>query len=323
MDKPLVSIIIPIYNSEKHLSETIESTLNQSWSSKEIILVDDGSNDNSLNIARGYESDHVKVFSQQNKGASAARNKGLIEANGDYIQFLDGDDLLKEDKIELQLNAIRDEPRAMAYGPYANFSGNDIDSVEAKSYLEANYSNGKDFLYDLYGGSNTKHIGSMVPLHSWLTPASVIKDARGWNENITVDDDGEFFCRVVLKASAVVYVSGAVCYYRMHQHSKNLSAQKSYQSYLSGFNAVKLKHRHIGDDKRFNPLLANQTIQILNGVYPDHPELCREIEKFIDSLGGNNWEPYQEGGHKVLRQLFGWKAVKLLSYYKNKLVAKH
>jgi hypothetical protein len=162
----------------------------------------------------------------------------------------------------------------------------------------------------------------MVPLHSWLAPKSVITEARPWNESITVDDDGEFFCRVVLKAKMIIYVQDAVCYYRMHRHSKNLSAQQSYNSYLSRFNSVKLKHQHIGNDKRFNPLLANQAMQILNGAYPDHPELCREIEQFIDSLGGNNWQPYQEGGHKVLRQLFGWKTVKLLSHYKNKL-AKH
>src|SRR5580698_4662849 len=96
---PLVSIIIPSYNSENHLAETIKSALSQTWVNKEIIIIDDGSTDSSVQIAKGFES-NVKVLVQKNKGASAARNAGLKEAKGDYIQFLDSDDLLSPDKIE-------------------------------------------------------------------------------------------------------------------------------------------------------------------------------------------------------------------------------
>src|ERR1700761_8333481 len=103
MSPALVSIIIPAYNSAAHLRETIQSALDQTWPEKEIIIVDDGSADHSLAIAKEFKRKDVRVFSQQNKGASAARNKGLREAKGDYIQFLDGDDLLDSLKIEKQL----------------------------------------------------------------------------------------------------------------------------------------------------------------------------------------------------------------------------
>ncbi|HZX58320.1 MAG TPA: glycosyltransferase family A protein, partial [Mucilaginibacter sp.] len=106
MDQPLVSIIIPVYNSEKHLAETISSALEQTWPNKEIIIVDDGSADNSLAIAKSFASENVKVFHQPNKGASAARNKGIQEAKGDYIQFLDADDLLMPNKIAAQVKQL-------------------------------------------------------------------------------------------------------------------------------------------------------------------------------------------------------------------------
>ena len=107
MDKqPLVSIIIPVYNAEKYLADSITSAVSQTWPNKEIIVVDDGSTDQSLKVAKGFESDVVSVFFCENKGASAARNFGLRLAKGGYIQFLDADDLLRHDNIEKQFHAL-------------------------------------------------------------------------------------------------------------------------------------------------------------------------------------------------------------------------
>ncbi|MGZ3777530.1 MAG: glycosyltransferase family 2 protein [Mucilaginibacter sp.] len=321
MDQPLVSIIIPAYNSGKYLGETIRSVMRQTWPNTEIIIVDDGSADNSLEIAKKHQNDRVKVIGQANKGASGARNRGIKEAKGDYIQFLDADDLLAPDKIEKQLKAIVNDPNTMAYGALVRFSKeSEIASKEAGGFLTRDYASGKDLLYDLFGGNSATHTGGMIALHAWLTPAQIIRDAGGWNETVTVDDDGEFFCRVVLKAEKIKYVKDAVCYYRKHEHNENLSAQKSLKAYQSAFDAIRLKQQHTGNDPAFNVLLANQAMLILNSLYPTHPQLCREMQDFIDQMGGNNWQPYQEGSHKILRQLFGWKTVKLLSHYKNKLV---
>ena len=95
---PLVSILIPAYNSEKWIKSTIQSALNQTYSNKEIIIVDDGSTDNTLNIAKQFESDILKVIFQKNQGASAARNKALSISQGDFIQWLDSEDLISNDK---------------------------------------------------------------------------------------------------------------------------------------------------------------------------------------------------------------------------------
>ena len=119
----LVSILIPCYNADKWLKETIESALSQTWSNKEIIIVDDGSTDNSLQIAKQFESNIVKVISQVNKGATAARNKAFEYARGDYIQWLDADDLLAPDKIEKQMREADSvgNPRILLSSSWANF----------------------------------------------------------------------------------------------------------------------------------------------------------------------------------------------------------
>ena len=92
--KPLVSILIPAYNSEQWIADTLQSALAQTWPRKEIIVVDDGSRDRTAEVARLFASNGVAVVSTANQGAAAARNHALSLSHGDYIQWLDADDLL-------------------------------------------------------------------------------------------------------------------------------------------------------------------------------------------------------------------------------------
>jgi glycosyltransferase involved in cell wall biosynthesis len=104
----LVSILIPAYNKEAWIEDTIKSALAQTWQRKELIIVDDGSQDRTLDIIRRFESPQVKVVAQQNQGACAARNTAYSLAQGAYIQWLDADDLLHAQKIEFQMKGIPD-----------------------------------------------------------------------------------------------------------------------------------------------------------------------------------------------------------------------
>src|SRR6266576_2763814 len=103
--KPLVSILIPAYNAEPWIADTIKSAVDQTWPRKEIIIVDDGSKDKTLSVARQFASKNVSVVTQENQGASEARNKAFKFCQGDYIQWLDADDLLAPDKIAKQMEA--------------------------------------------------------------------------------------------------------------------------------------------------------------------------------------------------------------------------
>src|SRR6476646_10423208 len=103
--KPLVSILIPAYNAERWIAQTILSALAQTWPRKEIIVVDDGSRDQTLQAARQFASEDVSVVGQANQGAATARNKAFELCQGDYIQWLDADDLLSPDKVGKQMAA--------------------------------------------------------------------------------------------------------------------------------------------------------------------------------------------------------------------------
>ena len=105
---PLVSILIPAHNADAWLPATIQSAVGQSWPNTEVIVVDDGSTDRTLACARTFESARVKVVTQPNQGAPAARNTAFALAQGDYIQWLDADDLLHPEKISAQMTRMRE-----------------------------------------------------------------------------------------------------------------------------------------------------------------------------------------------------------------------
>jgi len=104
--KPLVSIVITAYNAEETIAYTLDSAIAQTWQRKEIILVDDGSTDRTAEVARQFK--RVKLVSTENYGLSGAQNNAFPLTQGDYIQYLDADDLLAPDKIERQLAALRE-----------------------------------------------------------------------------------------------------------------------------------------------------------------------------------------------------------------------
>src|SRR5260370_4705443 len=104
--KPLVSILVPAFNAQEWISDALRSAIAQTWERTEIIVIDDGSPDQTLAVARQFESSGVRVETQENQGAAAARNKVFSLCKGDYIQWLDADDLLAPDKISLQMEAL-------------------------------------------------------------------------------------------------------------------------------------------------------------------------------------------------------------------------
>lgn len=205
----LVSILIPCYNAAKWLKESIESALSQTWSNKEIIIVDDGSTDNSLKIAKQYESNIVKVISQLNKGAAAARNKAFEYARGDYIQWLDADDLLAPDKIEKQMRVAdrARNPRILLSCSWANFNY----QYQSAKFVPDNLWCDLDPIEWLITKFN-KGV-SMNPA-VWIVSRTLTERAGPWDERLSLDDDGEYFARLVATSEKIIFVPDARSYYR-------------------------------------------------------------------------------------------------------------
>src|SRR5690606_2283060 len=124
MPMPLVSIIIPCYNAEKYVAEAIQSALDQTYPNCEVIVIDDGSTDGSLEVIQSF-GDKIRCETGPNKGGCAARNRGLELAKGEWIQFLDADDLISVEKIERQMEqAMRLRPEVLMSCQWKRFRDN-------------------------------------------------------------------------------------------------------------------------------------------------------------------------------------------------------
>ena len=112
MNAPLVSVIVPAYNSERTLLQTVECVLNQTYRNLELIVINDGSTDGTLSLLSAVEDSRLKVFSYENGGLATARNRGIARATGDYLTFIDADDLWTPEKVEDQVSALQQNPEA-------------------------------------------------------------------------------------------------------------------------------------------------------------------------------------------------------------------
>lgn len=162
MASNLVSVILPVYNAEKHVSEAIESVLNQSHDILELIIVDDASSDGSLNRIRGFDDPRImRIELKENRGAGNARNKGIELAKGRYIAFIDADDIWLKDKLRLQIEQMSKEKVPLVYSDYflmneeSKFTHKVISPAEVdhKKMLKNNYIGCLTAMYD------TKNLG--------------------------------------------------------------------------------------------------------------------------------------------------------------------
>ncbi|MGB3204890.1 MAG: glycosyltransferase [Crinalium sp.] len=306
--KPLVSILIPAYNAEKWIASTIESALAQTWLDKEIIVVDDGSTDHTRAIARNFESASLKVISQENSGASAARNCALNLAQGDFIQYLDADDLLAADKIERQLNLLLLENLdCIVAGEWARFYQT---PSEALFIPELNWVDMSpiDWLICVWENNLMMHPAA------WLVPRQLAQLSGAWNENLSLNDDGEYFCRVILASKKVKFCWGAKSFYRSG-NSNSLSGSKSRQAWESAFYAILLSTENFlakEDSDRTHHACATAFQRFIYEVYPEVPDLIAQAQAKVQQFGGSSLQ--FEGGlmFKLLSTLVGWQQAKRL-----------
>lgn len=137
MSTPLVSVIIPVYNSELYLENCINNVLKQTYKNLQIIFVNDGSTDGSLEICQKINDDRIEVYSKENGGASSARNFGLKYRKGKYILFVDSDDYLKENAIEKLVNTAEKENADCVYYEADNYTEDEIITVKKNGLLHS------------------------------------------------------------------------------------------------------------------------------------------------------------------------------------------
>lgn len=229
---PLVSIIIPAYNAAKHIRDTIDSALSQVHQPIEILVVDDGSTDNTLEVINRYFPDRVTVFRQENKGAAAARNMGVANSNGKYVQFLDADDLLPPTKISDQVKRIEDEDEDALVGClWQRFTG----SSENRMGTILPFANNT---VEEYNKEEWLISRPMMLVHCWLVSRSLLTKTGLWNEYLTLNDDGEYFYRVVSHCTKII-ITGNIVLYRSG-NTESLSRRQDRNAMTSWVNSARV-----------------------------------------------------------------------------------
>jgi glycosyltransferase involved in cell wall biosynthesis len=306
-----VSILIPLYNSEKYIAKTIESAVNQTWKDKEIIIVDDGSTDRSLSIAKSYESENIKVFTQVNRGVCASRNYALTKATGEYIQYLDHDDMIDPDKIEKQMEYISSHQLCetdIVYGAHVNFLD---DIINISSYNDSHQNKSYDNPLELFNDMLIAR--SIILPGSYLMHRSLIESIGGWNETLRNNEDGEFYARIMTKATSVHYIDGPKVYWRSTPNSLSKQVTESYLGfkYTAWTTIVSILLQH-NNTERTRFACSQLLMDFIVEFRPTNQKWLLPLEIFMRENNITFDTTNKSTIHKFLINTFGWRRTLLL-----------
>ena len=312
----LVSIIIPAYNAGRWIAAALKSALDQTWSCTEIIVVDDGSTDNTLDVAKTFEIKNVEIIHQENSGPAAARNRGLREAQGDFIQYLDADDLLSTNKVEEQVILLQSNPEYLAVSPALYFfDGQNLESrLEERSGVRDS-DDPVQWLTELLGPDGPF---GMVPYGAWLTPRSVAERGGPWDDSVrSPDDDGEYFARVVLASRGIRASKEGRYYYRKFSQSSSYSSTQSEELLWGRLHSLNCKAKWLlarTHNPRAYRALANRYLDLGFATYPSFPKLTEEALRKAKEMGDTDYFPrFATWKGELLRHVLGWKTAKRLN----------
>src|SRR2546428_5359497 len=312
-----VSIIVPAYNAEPWIGDALESALSQSWEAIEVIVVDDGSTDNTLTIAKRFECTRVKVMHQENQGVEKARNRAVSEAQGEFLQYLDADDLLSPDKIEAQVRLLESGPAGLLAVSAAYYfqDGQDPESGIEEPSTRLETDDPVNWLIELYGPDGQ---GGMIPIGSWLTPRQVAEQAGPWNVTMRAqDNDGEYFARVVLASRGIRRSSRGCYYYRKLPRRLNYSSKLDERLLWGRLHSIDCEAKSLlarSSAPRAKRALANRYMDMAFRSYPYVPEITEKALKRVEELGGTHYMPsFGTWKGNLLRDLIGWKTTKRLN----------
>jgi glycosyltransferase involved in cell wall biosynthesis len=196
---PFFSVLIPLYNKEKFIKNTLQSILNQTFSDFEIIIVNDGSTDESEQIVLQFEDSRIRYYTQKNEGAASARNFGIDKANANYIAFIDADDLWYDNHLETLKSVIEEFPDAGIYASrYELVYKNKSTSVSVFNGLNAQYKGYvKDYFYSTQNNSLSLTLVTVIP-------KEVFVEIGNFNSSISSGQDIDMWARIALKYPVVI-----------------------------------------------------------------------------------------------------------------------
>ena len=307
----LVSILIPAYNSAKYIHSAIESAVSQTWPNKEIIVVDDGSKDDTYQIASSFNSPFVRVVSQNNRGASAARNYALLLSKGDYIQWLDSDDILSVDKITKQIEGAENgkTSNVLIAGAWGSFISSEKESQFSSNSLWEDLQP-VEWLY------RKMDENLWFPPMAFLVSRKLTTMAGPWNESLSLDDDGEYFCRILCCSTRIRFVPESRCFKRSAlglSSSHNLNDKKlNSQSYSILFNIKKLLE--LENSQRTRQACCKLLNRWSIYFYPERMDIFETMRSRVTELGGTFQKPKLRSKYALLQYIFGFRIAKKIQF---------
>ena len=305
----LVSILIPAYNADRWLAQAVKSCLAQTWPSIEVIIVDDGSSDRTLEVARSFESPTVKVVTQPNCGAPAARNRASALAQGAFIQWLDADDVLHPDKIARQMQVALEisDPWIALTCPFGTFYHRTERATFVRTSLWRDLTPVEYFLIRF---NENVHFQT----DAWLVSRALAEQAGPWSGVNSPDDDGEYFCRIVARSRGIRFVESSHTYYRAGISGLHATRSKRALDALLLSKEKCIAHLLSLED---SPRTRRASIQLLQDwlpyFHPEHPDLVQRARRLARELGGELTLPRLKWKYRPVAWLFGSRSAEVLS----------
>ena len=283
--QPLVSILIPAYNAQDTVAETIRSAVAQTWPRKEVIVVDDGSTDRTLEIVRQFASKEVNVVTTENQGLCAAVNHAYGLCQGDYIQELDSDDLISPNKIELQLAALlkTGNRKLLGSSPWGYFFHRPSRAQFAATSLWHDLTPVEWLL---------RKMGEHLHMQNatWLMSREVAEAAGPWDTRLRYDQDGEYFARVLLASEGTRFVPEGRVFYRISGLNQVSYIGKSNEKRESLLTSIKLHVKYLRsleESERVRSACLKYLQNACLDFYPQRPDLVRELHRMAAELQGS------------------------------------
>jgi glycosyltransferase involved in cell wall biosynthesis len=305
---PLVSILIPAFNAEHWIADTIRSAIGQTWQRKEIIIVDDGSTDQTVAVARQFASKEVAVVTQQNQGAATARNHAFSLSQGDYIQWLDADDLLAREKITKQIEASHtcSTDRTLFSSGWGYFA---YRTDRAKFSSTSLWCDLLPVEWLLRKMRENLHMQTAT----WLVTRKLTEAAGPWDTRLVNDDDGEYFCRVIMASDGIRFVPESRVFYRMTGSNRvsHVGHSNIKKDALCLSMRLHVKYlRLLEDSDRVRAACMAYLQNWLIYFYPERPDIVEELRKLAEELGGRLEPPPLRWKYAWLKPLFGYRFAK-------------
>lgn len=243
MDKTdLVSIIIPTYNCRKYIRQAIESALGQTYKNIEIIVVDDGSSDNTREEIEDLISDKkISYIYQANKGLPGARNTGIKHSKGEYLVFLDSDDIILPEKIMTQVGFVKVNPQVcLVYSRYQYFKNDNPDDVVShpSALLRGN------IYKDLIGGN-------FFIVHSVLVKKACVEKVEGFDESFRALEDWDLWIRMAESGCQFDYIDKVLCLCRLRPDSMCMDWDRIFNSWKKVINKILTTSSSLTQEDRF------------------------------------------------------------------------